>query len=284
VEFGLEVTERDKGSGAVNFVICKFCRKFGREHKPGQKRKRITNFHIFKLPFRTDSYQRHHATAHPEKWDEFSRASLEENRTFFDGVVNHSSTLLAHFESEGALTLTFNRDIVEKVIGDLLFDPDDASCQSTREKGLAIFQHFDDAALDEESTGATPSAIIPEQELNPEAYLVRVNSVRMFKMVIGFVSKGASFRSASRFVAIAKDVKKMNYLSGCSEGRLATFVRIVCASSLQGIHEMLCGSWAYYIALDVGHAQGTSYLDVRVRFCTPSGTIANYHVLAICCV
>jgi hypothetical protein len=206
---------------------------------------------------------------------------LEEKRTFFDGVVNHSSTLLAHFESEGALTLTFNRDIVEKVIGDLLFDPDDVSCQSTREKALAIFQHFDDAALDEESTGAAPSAIIPEQELNREAYFLRVNSIRMFKMVIGFVSKGASFRSASRFVAIAKDVTKMNYLSGCSEGRCATFVRIVFASSLQGIHEMLCGSWAYSIALDVGHAQGTSYLDVRVRFCTPSGTIANYHVLPI---
>jgi hypothetical protein len=66
VEFGLEVTER---GNRVKSVTCRFCLKFGREPKPGQKRKRTTNLHIFKFPLRTDSYQRHHARAHPEKWD-----------------------------------------------------------------------------------------------------------------------------------------------------------------------------------------------------------------------
>jgi hypothetical protein len=51
VEFELELTERDKGSGAVKSVICRFCLKFGREPKPGQTRKRTSNILIFKLPF-----------------------------------------------------------------------------------------------------------------------------------------------------------------------------------------------------------------------------------------
>lgn len=44
---------------------------------------------------------------------------------FFDGHVNYSRTLLAHFEIDGALTLTFSRDVVDVIIGDLFSDRDD---------------------------------------------------------------------------------------------------------------------------------------------------------------
>ncbi|KAI9915789.1 hypothetical protein PsorP6_007916 [Peronosclerospora sorghi] len=150
--------------------------------------------------------------------------------------------LLAHFDSHGALNLTFSRDIVEKVIGDLLFDVDDESIHLTRARALSVFKLHEDAL----------------QEDNADVHSVKIESVLRFKMVLGFVSKGASFRSASRFVDVAREVTKLSYLQVCSEGVCATYIRIICAASLQDIHDVLRHCWVYSIALDVGNAQGTS--------------------------
>ena len=264
-QFGLIITERDNATSAVRVVTCQFCLKFGREAKPGSKRKRTSHAQSFTIPFRCDVYTRHHQTAHPERWAEFQQLTTAEKSSYFDKAVNHANTLFAHFESHGALTLTFNRDIVEKVIGDLLFDVDDESVQITRARALSVFKLHEDA--------------LPED--NIEVYCVKIESVLRFKMVLGFVSKGASFRSASRFVDVAREVTKLSYLQGCSEGVCAMYIRIICAASLQAIHEVLRSCWAYSIALDVGHAQGTSYMDVRIRFCTRAGMLVNVHAIAL---
>lgn len=125
MQYGVEVTERGPRTSTVLAVSCRFCLKFGREAKPGAKRKRTNNVQVFKAPFRTDVYKRHHDNVHPEFWQQFLACSVEQKAVFFNSAVNHASTLLTHFESEGALTLMFKRDIVEVIIGDLLFDPDD---------------------------------------------------------------------------------------------------------------------------------------------------------------
>ena len=92
---------------------------------------------------------------------------------------------------------------------------------------------------------------------------------------------GASFPSASRFVGVAWEICKAGYLTGCSEGICATYARIICTCSYQVIFEILRDCWGYLIALDVGHAQGTLYLDLQVRFCTKHGKLANVHIIAI---
>lgn len=152
---------------------------------------------VFRRSFRTDAYKKNHSNAYPEKWIRFNRCSVEEKAAFFDGKVNYASTLIAHFECEDALTLTFKRDVVDIIIRDVLFDPDDKSTQSTRERAFAMFKPLEDTevALDDNEDGA--------QDLNLEAYSVKISSFRRIKMVLGFVSMGASFRSASRFVGVA---------------------------------------------------------------------------------
>jgi len=239
LKYGLKITERDEEGGWVRAVTCRFCISFGREAVPGQKRQRTAHYQTFTAPFRADSYARHMASAHPEKWVLYQDCGEEAKATFFDEVVNHASTLFAHFESEGALTLTFNRDIVEDIVGDLLFDPDDEITQSTRERALAIFRALPDSL----------SSSSADEELNRDAYRVTIKSVRLFNLVIGFVSKGASFRSAARFVDVAREVTKLTYLGGCSQGLCAKFIRVICAASLQGLHELLRSCWAYSIAL-----------------------------------
>lgn len=275
VKYGLAVTERDDCTNKVQAVSCLFCMRFGREPKPGAKRKRTTNVRVFHAPFRTDSYRRHLVLAHPQQWKVFEQCSKAEKATFFDGVANQTNIVMpSRSESEGALMLTFNRDIVEVIIGNLLFDPVDEETQCTREKALAVFKPFEDAVVRENASDA-------EQDLNRDVYRVKISSVRRFKMVLGFISMGASFRSASRFVDVARETYKSNFLAECSRVICATYTRIICAGSLQALYEILRDCWAYSIALNVGHALGTSYMDLRIRLCTKHGKLSNVHVIAI---
>ncbi|KAI9908608.1 hypothetical protein PsorP6_016338 [Peronosclerospora sorghi] len=197
-QFGLVVTERDEATSTVRAVTCQFCLNFGREAKPRAKRKRTSHSQSFTAPFRVDVYTRHHENAHPERWAEFQQLSTAETSNYFENAIYHASTLLAHFDSHGALTMTFNRDIVEKVIDDLLLDVDDESIHLTRIRALSVFKLHEDA--------------LPED--NDDVYSVKIESVLRFKTGLGFVSKGASFRSASRFVDVAREVTKLSYLQG----------------------------------------------------------------------
>ncbi|KAL4146138.1 hypothetical protein PRNP1_012010 [Phytophthora ramorum] len=86
--YGLEVTERNPETSAVVSVACRFCIKFGREAKPNAKRKRTKNVHHFVFPFRVDNYKRHLTAMHPKLWKEYSDASPEDKRNFFDGAAD----------------------------------------------------------------------------------------------------------------------------------------------------------------------------------------------------
>jgi hypothetical protein len=100
VEFGLEVTERDKKSGTIKHILCRVCLKFGREPRPGQKHKRTTNLHssVHSAPTIPKDIIRRPIQ---RSWDEFSIASFEGKlHLFLSGVVNHSSMSPAHFESK----------------------------------------------------------------------------------------------------------------------------------------------------------------------------------------
>lgn len=57
-------------------------------------------------------------------------------------------------------------------------------------------------------------------------------------------------------------------------------MRIVCAGSLQIKYELFRDCLAYSSALNVGHAQRTSWMDIRVRFCT-GGRLVHVHVLVL---
>ncbi|GLD96269.1 hypothetical protein PINS_up004952 [Pythium insidiosum] len=82
LRFGLEVIARD-ASGAVTSALCLFCKHFGREPKPGAKRRATTNFKYFKGSFRTDQYVQHHRLQHPVKWAAYEASTQKEKQVFF---------------------------------------------------------------------------------------------------------------------------------------------------------------------------------------------------------
>ena len=83
---------------------------------------------------------------HPEAFAEYDVLCADEKKAYFEERVSLRSTLHAHFDGEKKYVFTINKNIVDVIIGDMLFDPDDDDATSTREKALAVFQLFQDAA------------------------------------------------------------------------------------------------------------------------------------------
>ena len=106
----------------------------------------------------------------------YSEASDAAKETFFE-VVPVGNQLASHFEgSDGQLYLTINPEIIDVLISEVFFDPEDG--QELVARATAVFKGQDGAA----------------------AYCVQIKQIKMFRLVIHYVSFGSSFRLVLRQV------------------------------------------------------------------------------------
>ena len=92
MQYELEVIERDPSTSTVLAALCRFCLKFVRKAKPGTKRQCMNNVQVFKAPFCTDAYKRHHDNVHHEKCQHFW--PIRRNRRQYSSMLQ--STTQAH--------------------------------------------------------------------------------------------------------------------------------------------------------------------------------------------
>jgi hypothetical protein len=152
-------------------------------------------------------YKQHLIRQHPEAWKEYTALSPEDKKTrFHDDHVKVANTLAMHMDGENPYVFLIYRDIVDVVIGDLLFNPDDDEEELTRERALAFFKLSSDAGDDAESQ---------------DAYSVIVKSSRLFRLAIKFVSCGSTFRMASQLFHQVRAETGLGYLSGISDGKVS---------------------------------------------------------------
>jgi hypothetical protein len=178
------------------------------------------------------------------------------------------NTLHAHLEQQSNhIRFLINGPIVETVIGDLLFHPDDNE-SVTLERAMQQFRKMDE----------------PESENGEEGqrdlYEVVIKTPRRFNLCIDFVACGASFRMASRLMDCTRAESGLGIYGGCSAVVASNYTRLVCAYCLQTLSDVLRQVWAFSIALDGSIHQGMSYLDVRVPFHF-AGKLLNFHLMAI---
>ena len=165
----------------------------------GLKRKSIAMKNYFEAPFLPVLYRQHHESQHPSMWLSYSEVSDAAKATFFE-VVPVDDQLTSHFEgSDGQLYFTINPDIVDGLISEVFLNPEDV--QESVTCATAVFKGQDSAA----------------------AYCVQIKQIKMFRLVIHYVSLGASFRLVLRQVAAAREELKLGCLSGCNETKVSTF-------------------------------------------------------------
>eukprot|EP00171_Calliarthron_tuberculosum_P003508 IDg3508t1 len=114
-KFGLVVSDCDPDTNQVVSVSCRFCIVFGKENKFGAKRSRGARMKLFKSPVRIENYLTHLKNV-------------------------HTTTLHAYGSSRNLpVSHLINKDIIEVIIGDMLFHSDDVD-DFTHARAMQAFQ------------------------------------------------------------------------------------------------------------------------------------------------
>lgn len=269
--------------------MCKFCIAYGKETTSTLQRKRrmTANIKHFRQPFRPDHYLSHMEINHKIKWTAYELASDAEKEWFFspdavaaqqredltqrDEVFVHKSGPLTEARTESTDKILnrlrsvrlppseIERRVVELLVGTMFFDPSD-------EVGVTKARALD--------------AFVPKAGSQQGNYEIVIRNQRLFDLAIKYIACGASFRLATRLIQCTREETKLTYYAGCSERKIAGYVRALLASNLQKISWMMRTAWAYAIATETAVHQGTSYLDVRIRI-YQNVTLQDFHLMAL---
>ncbi|GMG15018.1 unnamed protein product [Phytophthora fragariaefolia] len=289
LKYGLSVCSRNAKTSVVESVMCKFCVAFGKESAADATRKRraTANIKYFRQPFRADHYLSHLEINHKQKWAEYEQSSSSEKEKFFAAHIEEAtinslamaqqqliSTQPGSVATPGATMAVgtpvvqrvgpvrlpaseIEKRVVDELVGGMLFNVNDEDGLS-KEQALDVFRRKEGSSN----------------------YDIIIKNQRLYDLAIKFVACGASFRLAARMVQCTKEETKMAYYGGCSEHRVAGYIRAVIASNLQKIALMMRSSWTYALATDAAVHQGTSYLDIRVRL-WQNGALQDFHLLTL---
>ena len=138
LEYGLLISQRDAGTSKVVSVSCRFCIAFGRECKVGPKRNTTSNLKTFGPVFRPENYRIHLNSEHSTKWEAYCALSPELKGSYFDGIP-FTNTIISHLERGcDAVVYTIDKDIVDIIIGDILWNPNDID-GLTYENAMRLF-------------------------------------------------------------------------------------------------------------------------------------------------
>ncbi|ETN22153.1 hypothetical protein PPTG_02175 [Phytophthora nicotianae INRA-310] len=135
LEFGLKISERNPESEVVFAVARRFCISFGRDEKVGSKRKQTANTKYFKLPFRPEQYRSHLTGQHLNRWEHYLKLSTDAQNVYFDELQSFRSSIHSFVnENQAPVVTCIDRDIVDKIVGQILLDDDDEDSAWTRAK------------------------------------------------------------------------------------------------------------------------------------------------------
>ena len=156
LEYGLVITQRNPKSFEVRSVRCQFCAFFGREQIIGQKRQRkqTENEKYWRPPFRPQYYRDRHEKQHHTRWQEYKRLSKVEKESYFTEKVRYKETIPGHFgtsQNSHPNVFKINLLIVETVIGDMFFHPDDHD-GVTRTQALKSFTPCSDPNIHDDNS------------------------------------------------------------------------------------------------------------------------------------
>ena len=166
------------------------------ETEAERKRKITDNIKYFTSPFCADNYKSH-LKSHANKWEEYNDCSKKEQKALFDTGGNelYVNTLPAHFDTgKEELTYKFDKDIVEELIGGMLFDLNDNldDCL-TKEKSLSMF-------------------ITDTDNDQGYAYTVTVSNYKQFHLAIKLIGLGCSFRQVTCMYQVTKEELNCGYM------------------------------------------------------------------------
>ena len=177
---------------------------------------------------------------------------------------------------------------MDSLIGNFFFDMDDSSDESEDSEDNELVENVEKrkrpTLKPAEVKRRALDVFVPETEYRSEdavsAYTACIRNHAQLDMIVEYASLGASFRMIEKLANATRKLTGVSKYSGCSQRQVAKVLRVVCASNMQMLLEILGRCWAFSLAFDSATQQSTSYLDLRVRFCF-GDNIHNFHVISV---
>ena len=272
VEFGLQVCERSTGARPnVVTPVCRFCEVFGNEEAVvGRKRSRLDRAKYFKAPFCKEKYYSHNKRVHIAKQTEYCELDASTKKSFFEiGSSSGSQATLHAFSGPHSIPLRMliNKDIVDIIIGDMMFHPEDMD-GVTRARLIAIFVPTLDSSEDAAESG------------DVSWYAIIISNTKQFQLFAQYFAAGLSFHQVAQVILETKYLLGIGSIGLCSEGVFSRCACFICGMNMQCIVELLRKFWAFSVVLDVVTHIATAYYDVCIRICHKS-TVHDFHLLSI---
>jgi hypothetical protein len=168
------------------------------------------------------------------------------------------------WQDEGINRIVITADIVEKLIGELFFHPEEGEKDGdvepeTKPEAMKLFKQQDDGI-----------------------YLVSVMKPLRFWLTTDHTSVGLSFRQTAAVNAHHCNRSKIAKLSGLNDRMVGQFVRVIVGVSLQIISKVLPSPsvWAFSLAGDTSNHFGVSLFDEGIRVCV-DGLRYNLHLMIV---
>jgi len=168
--YGLRIMELCPRTSRVVSVHCQFCVYFGFDDdptKPPRKRGHKTT-NMTWTSFRSDNYRHHHDTQHALKWHEYQACSFEEKSHFVRHILC-ANTMRAHINTAVPFKFIIQLSIVDTLIGDMFFHPDDQG-GITHVNALKLVKHFDS-----------------KDETDGEHYEAPISNPEQFRLVVAIL-------------------------------------------------------------------------------------------------
>ena len=211
-------------------------------------------------PFHTDLFRKHLESQHSSQWREYQLLTRSDKKTFFDNKLEFKDTLKTFLQTDNSLPITFTIDsnIVEDIIGDMFFHPEDQGCL-TQERVLNLFQ-----------------------KSNDDEYTVTFKKTAQFLNVVDCIAQGLSFRQVQGITTSNKKWFRSTNMSITSDTDASNIARQICAINLQVLSSLLNSDsvWAFSLANDASTHREKSYFDNQIRFCL-DGNLYNFHAISI---
>lgn len=165
-------------------------------------------------PFFTDNYNKNQEVQNPEKWLQYGQLTHKLKRMLFDSAGNDAQNFLFSFAAPRQRSEVYflNLDIVEVIIAQQLFHPEDANGAS-HERAMASFKRNMYASEDVGSSNRVSE------------YTVTISNPLQFRMVVRFMASGISFRQCCSVLESAKTETGMAAIGSCQVKEVAKRAR-----------------------------------------------------------
>jgi uncharacterized metal-binding protein len=155
--------------------MCHFCACFKCAEQPGAKCQQTENTKYYSAPFQKENYEKHNSSQHHVEWEKYKKASKEEKIEFFETMKYVSIDRFIHTSGD-TLEFIVDSKIVEDIVAQLFFCPDDDLDALSLEKSMALFKK------------------VPE---TTTSYCITIKNMKQFELALNHTSIGLSFRQTS---------------------------------------------------------------------------------------